>query len=136
MSTLSPDEIRPLLSQRYSAGLAGLTPLEAKDGHARARIEVTASVANVVGGLHGGAIATLVDDVGTLAIMSGDRDGRMGVTTDLTVSYLRPAKMGEAVIIDARVLKVGRTLAVVDVSLLREADGERLAAGRMTKYLA
>ncbi len=102
---------------------------------ATAKITVGESVANLSGNLHGGAIATLVDDVGTLAIISADKQNRPGVTTDLNVSYFAPGRAGDVILIEATALKSGRTLAYVSVDLRRESDGTLLAQGRMTKFL-
>jgi len=99
----------------------------------RMRLAVDERVQNLNGKLHGGASATLVDIAGTLAIMTADRDGRAGVSTDLNVSYVAP---GEGVVlIDARVIKSGRTLAFVAVDIRRESDGVLVAQGRMTKAM-
>lgn len=119
----------------YDRSLAGIELLAAGDGHAKARLVVTEPVENVGGNLHGGAIATIVDGVGTVAIMTGDRQGRPGVTTDLNVSYFSPAPDGSAVVAEAVALKTGRTLAFVSVDVRREKDGALVAQGRMTKFL-
>ena len=119
----------------FDQTLVGLDVLECEGGHAKLRIVVGPPVQNLGGNLHGGAIATLVDDAGTLAILSADKDGRPGVTTDLNVSYFSAGKSGEAVVIVAKVLKTGRRMAYVSVDLLRESDGALLAQGRMTKFL-
>ncbi|MBI3726650.1 PaaI family thioesterase [bacterium] len=108
--------------------------VEAKDGRAVVRLEVVEAVQNIGGTLHGGAIATLVDDAGTCAIVTADRENRPGVTTDLNVSYFSPAPGGSFVVAEARVLKIGRTLAFVTVDIKREKDGVLVAQGRMTKF--
>ena len=71
----------------YNAGLAARI-VSYGEGQARLELEVTAAVQNVNGSLHGGAIATLVDHAGTVAILSADREGRAGVSTDLNVTFL------------------------------------------------
>lgn len=119
----------------FDRSLAGIELVEAAGGRAKARLVVAEPVQNMGGTLHGGAIATIVDDVGTIAIITGDRNGRPGVTTDLNVSYLAPAPAGAAVLAEATVLKIGRTLAFVAVDLRREEDGVLVAQGRMTKHL-
>jgi acyl-coenzyme A thioesterase 13 len=103
-------------------------------GKARVGLTVGQEVQNLGGTLHGGAIATLVDDAGTIAIMTADREGRPGVTTDLNVSYFAPAPGGSVVHADAEVLKIGKTLAFVTVDVKRAADGVLVAQGRMTKF--
>jgi acyl-coenzyme A thioesterase 13 len=115
------------------SALKGIELLEATGGRCRLRLPVGPSVQNLGGKLHGGAICTLVDDAGTLAIVSADRDSRPGVSTDINVSFFAP---GEGVVIaEANVLKIGRTLAFVSVDVRREHDQVLVAQGRMTKFL-
>ena len=105
-------------------------------GRARVELDVTAAVENLNGMLHGGAIATLIDQAGTIAVLTADREGRPGVSTDLNITFLRSAAKGTTVVAEAVVLKVGRTLAFVTVDVRRATDGVLLAQGRMTKYQA
>lgn len=117
----------------FDRALADMELIECHDGRCKARLPVGDSVKNLFGKLHGGAACTIVDDVGTLAIMSRDRDSRPGVSTDLNISFFAP---GEGVLlIEAQVLKHGKTLSFVGVELRREADGVLVAQGRMTKAL-
>jgi acyl-coenzyme A thioesterase 13 len=119
----------------FDRSLVGIELTEIGAGHARARLVVTDPLQNMGGTLHGGAIATIVDDVGTIAIMTADRDSRPGVTTDLNVSYFAPGMGGRAVIADGVVLKSGKTLAFVQVEIRREDDQALVAQGRMTKFM-
>jgi acyl-coenzyme A thioesterase 13 len=117
----------------FDRALVGLEMLDVGEGFAKVRLPVGADVQNLGGKLHGGAVATLVDDAGTIAIIATDRQSRPGVSTDLNVSFFAP---GEGVVIaDAKVLKIGRTLAFVSVDIRREQDGVLVAQGRMTKHL-
>jgi acyl-coenzyme A thioesterase 13 len=127
--------VEGMTASGFDAALRGLEILTLKEGRAVVRIAVAAPVANAAGNLHGGAIATLVDDVGTLAIVSSDKQQRPGVTTDLNVSFLAPGRPGEQILVEATLLKLGRSLAFVSVELRREADGVLVAQGRMTKML-
>ncbi|MBN1206644.1 MAG: PaaI family thioesterase [Myxococcaceae bacterium] len=120
----------------YDRSLAGMELIEVDGGRARVRLPVGEAVQNVNGALHGGAVATLVDVVGTLAIMSADREHRPGVSTDLNVSWFSPAPGGSTVLVEAAVLKAGKTLAFVQVDIRREKDGGMVAQGRMTKFLS
>ncbi len=134
---LAPDDPR---LQRFGQlgfdrALAGATVTAVGEAAATVRLPVADPVLNPVGTLHGGAIATLVDDAGTLAIMAADPEGRAGVTTDLNVTYLAAARPGEAVLAEAKALKTGRTLAFVTVDIVAEHDRRLLAQGRMTKYM-
>lgn len=111
----------------------GLKLLSHGGGLSRMECPVSGINLNVNGDLHGGLIALLVDEAGTVALASADRSGRPGVTTDLTVSYLSPGRPPR-VIAEARALKVGRTLGTVQVDVLGE-DGKLVASGRMTKFM-
>jgi acyl-coenzyme A thioesterase 13 len=117
----------------FDAALRGMELVSMGEGKAVIRLPVERHVMNLGGKLHGGCIATLVDICGTMAIISADRQGRPGVSTDLNVSFLAP---GEGVVVaEAKVLKSGRTLAFVECDIRRESDGVLVAQGRMTKHM-
>jgi acyl-coenzyme A thioesterase 13 len=135
------DEIRRAVAERIRKfegegfhKTCGFRVIDFEDGRARVELDVTPSVQNPNAMLHGGAIASLVDHAGTCAILSADRDGRPGVTTDLNVTYLAPGPAGATVVAEARVLKAGKTLAFVTVDVRRKDDGILIAQGRMTKF--
>ena len=83
--------------------------------------------------MHGGCIATLVDVLSTAALVSVSDSS--GVTLDLNVSYMTAAKDGDSVVIDARVLKVGKSTAALEVELRSVQTGSLVAKGRHTKFL-
>lgn len=118
----------------FDAALAGMSLAGTGAGTATVLLPVGPEVVNAVGTLHGGAIATLVDVAGTIAIMGADEQQRPGVTTDLNVSYFSAGRPGTTVTARARVLKSGKTLAFVSVDVEGEG-GKLLAQGRMTKFM-
>jgi acyl-coenzyme A thioesterase 13 len=129
--------VRERLAMLARGGLdqsMGLRAISWKDGEGVVELEVTTSVQNINGALHGGATAALVDHAGTLAIVATDRQARPGVTTDLNVSYMAPAPGGSTVVATARVLKIGKTMAYVSVDIVRKHDGILVAQGRMSKF--
>jgi acyl-coenzyme A thioesterase 13 len=128
-------DIQAMLAKGFDRSLAGLDIVRVGNGHAEARLFVSESVQNFFGKLHGGAIATLVDDVGTFAIMSADHFRRPGVTTDLHVSCMNAGLSGESVLIKANVVSCGLTLAFAEVTLTSESRGVAIARGQMTKLL-
>ncbi|XP_036621961.1 acyl-coenzyme A thioesterase 13 [Trichosurus vulpecula] len=89
---------------------------------------------NRIGSLHGGLTATLVDVISTLALINTER-GKPGVSVDINITYLSPAKVGEEVVIAAHILKQGKTLAFASVDLTNKATGKLIAQGRHTKHL-
>ena len=121
-------------SNPYHA-LIGVELVERGEGSARIRLPVTEKVrGGVAGSVHGGVISALVDIVTLSAISSVVRpEEQMAGTAELSVSFLRPA-LGDAVYASGRVLKKGRTLAVVDVDIT-DAAGRLVAKGRVSYAL-
>lgn len=72
---------------------------------------------------HGGVLATLIDIAGHMAVAA--RVGHGVPTIDLRVDYLRMAA-GEVLLAEARPLRLGRSIAVVDIRVLD--DQSRLVA--------
>ncbi|KAJ2741675.1 hypothetical protein GGI20_005025 [Coemansia sp. BCRC 34301] len=107
--------------------------LSAKVGHVRGEIPVTRDYLNAGGGTHGGWLSTLVDVGGSLAIASHGFK-TTGVSTDLSISFLAASGEGSNIVFDARVLKLGRTLAYTRVDIF---SGDKLVAtGNHTKFVA
>jgi len=135
-------ELPDRIAQRINAAQAGFhntcgfRVVSYGEGKARVELQVAAAVENLNGMLHGGAIASLIDQAGTIAVLTADREGRPGVSTDLNVTFLAPVANGTTVVADAVVMKVGRTLAFVTVDVRRAGDDALVAQGRMTKYQA
>jgi uncharacterized protein (TIGR00369 family) len=79
--------------------------------------------------IHGGILASLLDIAGHYSVLStvGDRVP----TADFRIDYLRPARRGELTA-EAEVVRVGSNLAVTDVELRQEHEGEdkTMAIGR------
>ena len=128
-------DVRAILNGGFDRSLGGLDVFDIGTGRVQARLVVGESVQNFFGKLHGGAIATLVDDIGTFAVMTADHYQRPGVTTDLHVSYLAAADAGDSVLVEAEVLSCGLSLAFVEVTLRRDPRGDVIARGQMTKLL-
>lgn len=114
--------------------LRGLTVLSSEPGHVRCLMPVTREKTNRYGTLHGGCAATLVDVIGTAAIFSVSPES--GVSLHISVDYLSPAPVGRNVIIDSKVVRVGRTIAVANV-VIEDGDGEGrvLSQGRHIKHV-
>lgn len=51
-------------------------------------------------------------------------------------SFLKAAKKGETLLIDAETVKLGRTLAFLAVEFRNKQNNELLATGKHTKYLS
>jgi uncharacterized protein (TIGR00369 family) len=76
--------------------------------------------------VHGGIIATLLDETSCWAVFA--RLGRLGVTREMTTRFLRPVAIDSELVVEGRVLEHDQRGAVVKVSL-SDAAGTLLAEG-------
>ena len=106
-----------------AVALEGARDFDFSDGTCRCRFPVARHAQNRYGALHGGCAATLVDVVSTAALLTVCGDP--GVSASLNVIYASPGPGGTDVDVEARVLKHGRSLAFLEVSIwTRGGDGE------------
>eukprot|EP00419_Tripos_fusus_P003527 CAMPEP_0172672900 /NCGR_PEP_ID=MMETSP1074-20121228/11831_1 /TAXON_ID=2916 /ORGANISM="Ceratium fusus, Strain PA161109" /LENGTH=172 /DNA_ID=CAMNT_0013490147 /DNA_START=68 /DNA_END=586 /DNA_ORIENTATION=+ len=82
--------------------------------------------------VHGGVIATVVEDTTTMHLSAGDSRGRKAVTTELNLSYLGVGKVGRTLHIDSTILKVGGVLGVAEAHVKDVKTGKLIAVGRHT----
>ena len=122
----------PFFLGRFDEVLKNVTIDRIDPGDVQCTFQVDEANANGYGTLHGGYVATLVDVVGTLALVSKDKD-KAGVSLDLNVSYMNAATIGERIVCTGRLLRVGRSFGFTEVELVREKDGKIIAKGRHTK---
>lgn len=92
-------------------------------------LQVTDSLKNILGTLHGGATAALMDAAIGLAII-GQLGGRTATTVELKLNYLRPATQGK-VRARAKIVKIGKTLAV-GTAEVHDMHGHLIAMGSAT----
>lgn len=119
-------------SSGFDSVLGGaLVVTQETTGVVTARFTVGRPHSNAFANLHGGCTATLVDVMGTLALLSVDMT-RPGVSVEMNQTFLRAASHGEELQVVGTVLKYGRTLGFTQVDL-RNARGELVALGRHTK---
>ena len=89
-----------------------------------------------VSAVHGGAISTIVDIMGTLALLTID-PGRAGVSVEMNQSFIHAAKIGDRLLLTGRTLRYGRSLAFTEVTIQKDGadDGSLImvATGRHTK---
>ncbi|KAI1710015.1 thioesterase superfamily domain-containing protein [Ditylenchus destructor] len=101
-------------------------------GRVQVEFDVSEEHTNPLGTLHGGMTASLVDIVTSTAVRATGREN-VGVTVDLTVSYLAPARIGDTVIVDGSVTKMGRSMAYTRADLRLKSDDSIIATALHTK---
>lgn len=116
----------------------GLRVDEARQGYARISLETNrltggqgegAEAGGIGGSVHGGILALMLDVVVVEVIFASlGHDDRPAGTADLSITYMRPA-LGERVFAEGTLLRKGRQLAVVEVSIT-DSQGRMCAKGR------
>ena len=109
--------------------------VSADPGKVVVSLDIDENMTNRMGGLHGGCSATLVDCVTTLALMSTKEGQSPGVSVNMNINYVKGAKLGEKILVDAKALKVGKTLAYLDCEIKNGETGAVLVTGSQTKFI-
>ena len=121
----------------YTFLLSDLQLIRATDGYLQASLEIKSAHMNSKGTLHGTVSACIIDCTGGLAIATTGRD-QTGLSTDIHVTYISTAKVGDFLSIEARANKVGASLAFTTVEINRigeQGKQELVASGTHTKYI-
>ena len=105
------------------ASFLGVEYGTAEDGRARLELHATADHLNRAGSVQGGVLATLADMAMGQALRSSTGEDEVPATSQLTVTYLRPARPGRLVA-TGEVRKQGENLSVCEADV--EQDGHTL----------
>lgn len=111
-----------------SMAIAGLQVLTAQQGRILCNFVVPKRLTDKDGNWNAGAIATLIDDVGAMAIASVT--GQINVSISFDISYFSTAKILEEVEIDARALPQVGKLGAMMVEIRKKENGEMVALGK------
>lgn len=103
---------------------------EIGERHAVMEVTVADKHRNYFGGAHGGLIATLVDTV-CFFPRPFLPSGRRVTTSNLNVSYIRPAAPGEHLVARSEVLHLGRRTASLAIRVVK-GEGVLVAHGTVT----
>lgn len=107
--------------------------LDGGDGTCTAELKVDEDHVNFYNFLHGGYIVTLANSITTYALMS--KPCHPGVSVDLSVNFLNGAKLGDDVIVEASLSKVGKYLAFIDCTVRHKKDDLVIAKATHLKYV-
>ena len=83
---------------------------------------------------HGGALTTYVDIATTCALYAFDKKSRTHVSAKLDLEFMSPGKCdGPSVLIDSRIIKIGKNLAFTECKIFEEASGLPICNGTHVK---
>ncbi|KAH8424607.1 PaaI family thioesterase [Aspergillus melleus] len=97
---------------------------------------VSPKLCNMLGNLHGGCAATLIDVLSTcilLGVSSPGHFGLGGVSRHLKVTYLRPVPQGTEARLVCEIVHVGRRLALMKAEISRADTGALCIVGEHEK---
>ncbi|MDB5227230.1 MAG: phenylacetic acid degradation-related protein [Bacteroidota bacterium] len=107
--------------------------LEADESHVKMQFTVEAYMLNPIGMLHGGVVATMLDELmGAAGFLLGRLTGY--ATINMNVDYLYPARLGEKITGEGRIIRAGKTVLHAE-SKLHNA-GNRLLAKATSNLIA
>jgi uncharacterized protein (TIGR00369 family) len=107
--------------------------INAHAGTAELTIIVKDNMVNMVNLLHGGIIYTLCDACAYAALTSKLDNDTEAVTHDIQVSVMRPAKLGEKVVFNAEVVKLGKRVCFMAVKAF--VNDKLIATSTVTKSI-
>ncbi|HXZ10882.1 MAG TPA: PaaI family thioesterase [Candidatus Sulfotelmatobacter sp.] len=130
---LAVSELKERLHQSNTARQFGFVLEEAERGRVLLRMHVDERHMQVHGVVHGGVVAALADTAGGLATYMALPRGRRVATIEMKINYLESIE-GGSVEAEARVVRLGRHIAVVDCDVRDE--NRRLVAKALMTFFA
>ena len=116
------------------AELIGGQVEEWSEGYVRMSLGLEPHHTNPHGVMHGGVVTTLMDEVlgAVIASQRGLETVRASphATVEMNASFLAGARPGDRIVVEGRVLRLGKTVAFGEAEARR--DGELIAKGRLT----
>ena len=106
----------------------GMQFLEWGEGTCRVRVPYDRAYDGVFESFHGGILMTVADSVACYAILTLTGPEQALTTTDMNIRFLAPCRTD--VVVEARVVKLGRTLCPVTVDLF-DTEGTQVALAQV-----
>ncbi|XP_077545223.1 acyl-coenzyme A thioesterase 13-like isoform X1 [Haemaphysalis longicornis] len=98
-------------------------------------MQVEKSHCNMNSVLHGGMASTLIDIYTCVVLSTAYEKPTLFVTTELKTRFLGPAKLGDTILMEARAIQAGRTLAFAEMYILDKATKKVLVQGTHTAFV-
>lgn len=102
--------------------------VDVDEGFVRFIVKADDRLLNLMGGVHGGFSATVIDTITGCAVSTLLDEETAFATTDLNVKMIRPIQIGQELIAEGRVINRSRRLAVAEGKIIDE-NGKIFALG-------
>lgn len=129
-SVMSAEEIGVLLEKEFPQAFfpgSGLTITDVAFGDVRVRKAFHEDHLRPGGTISGPTMMELADFAMYVAVFSAVGPQPLAVTTNLNINFLRKGQPGQDVLAEARLLKLGKRLAVGEVNLLSGTSPDPIA---------
>ena len=124
--------LQAFLSEAFPQVAADFTVEAVQPMHLRMRMHVTEKNLRPGGTVSGPAMFALADVSVYLAILAMIGPEALSVTTNCAIDFMRKPEAGRDMIAEARLLKLGRVLAVGDVLMWSEGAADPVARASLT----
>ncbi|MDH3378883.1 MAG: PaaI family thioesterase [Gammaproteobacteria bacterium] len=128
------DWVRASFAQQGVMELIGAELSELAPGRCEIRLPFRDDLTQQDGFFHAGITSTIADSAGGYAAYSLMPEDSRVLTVEYKVNLLAPAH-GELLIAQGHAVKSGRTLAICDVTVEVEQDGQRTLCAKMLQTL-
>lgn len=133
MAAISVEEFnRDFLIKVPMAANIGIHATQLAKGEATLLMPFSAALARPVDTVSGPALMTLADVAAWAVVLTVIGGQEMAVTTSLTMNFLRKAGASD-IVAEAKILKMGRRLAVAAIELV-SADSDEMVAHATATY--
>jgi uncharacterized protein (TIGR00369 family) len=131
MTAMTTDELQQFLLGAFPDSPSTMVVEDSGEWGARLRLPVTKAHGRPGGTVSGPALMGLADGAAWLAVLAQIGPVALAVTTSLHIDFLRKPPLVDMVA-EGRLLKLGKSLGVVDVSIRAEDADELVAKAQVT----
>ena len=124
----NPPSLAEAINAKGFSGAAGFRVVAIQPGSAEVALARRDDLLQFFGHFHGGVITALADQAAGIAVTSSLPQGRIGVTLELKVNFLEPAR-GTELLARAKTLKMTGSIGVATVEIFsKDGASETLCA--------
>ncbi|MEM9571706.1 MAG: PaaI family thioesterase [Pseudomonadota bacterium] len=126
------DEVNTFYDSVFTGGGEQDRVLEVRENYARVRQEIGDGNIRPGGYINGPMQMALADSAAYVAVFTRIGITPMALTSNLNINFMRPC-IGKAVIAEAHLLKIGKTLAVISVDVRAEGS-DKISSHAVVNY--
>lgn len=131
-SVVSVEEVNAFYDSVFQGSGERERVLEVRENYARVRQPVDPGNLRPGGYINGPTQMAIADSAAYIAIFTRIGITPMALTSNLNINFMRPC-IGTAVVAEAHILKLGRTLAVISVDIRAEGS-DKLSSHAVVNY--